>query len=110
MLIAMTVGLIELEDSSTKVKSILCLAGITGRQDCGTSNMLRVTMIENASEQRWVLQGRLTAGFIGELAANWCASRDREPTRRRVVNLTEVTTIDKDGEQVLLMMIKDGAK
>lgn len=67
-------------------------------------------MIENASEQRWVLQGRLTAGSIGELTANWCASRDREPTRSRIVDLTEVTSIDKDGEHVLLMMIKDGAK
>ncbi len=47
-----------------------------------TSNMLRITVIENESEQRWVLQGRLTG----------------------------VTCIDKEGEQVLLMMIKDGAK
>ena len=27
-----------------------------------------------------------------------------------IVDLNEVTTIDKDGEQVLLMMIRDGAK
>ena len=71
--------------------------------------MLRVMMIENASEQRWVLQGRLTACSIGELVASWC-SRDREQTRKCIVDLTEVTSIDKDGEQVLLMMIREGAK
>jgi ABC-type transporter Mla MlaB component len=72
--------------------------------------MLRITMIENASEQRWVLQGRLTVDFIGELMSNWRANRDHPSNQRCVVDLNEVTSIDKDGEQVLLMMIRDGAK
>src|SRR5260370_10024722 len=76
----------------------------------GTSNMLRITVTENESEQRWVLQGRLTGSFLEELTASWCANRDRPPTKRRTVDLNEVTCIDKDGEQVLLMMIRDGAK
>jgi hypothetical protein len=76
----------------------------------GTSNMLRITVTENESEQRWVLQGRLTGSFLEELTASWCATRDRPPTQSRTVDLNEVTCIDKDGEQVLLMMIRDGAK
>jgi hypothetical protein len=72
--------------------------------------MLRITMTENRSEQRWVLQGRLTASFLEELTASWRSNRDRRPTLNRVVDLDEVTGIDKDGEQVLLMMIRDGAK
>ena len=72
--------------------------------------MLRITMTENASEQRWVLQGRLTGSFLEELTANWHANRDSPSPRDLVVDLNEVTCIDKDGEQVLLMMIKDGAK
>jgi hypothetical protein len=72
--------------------------------------MLRITVTENASEQRWALQGRLVKGCIGELISNWRASRDQPSERVRVVDLDEVTSIDKDGEQILLMMIEDGAK
>src|ERR1700733_8060092 len=72
--------------------------------------MLRISMNEDMSEQRWVLQGRLTAPFLEELIESWRSSRDRRPTLNRVVDLNEVTCIDKDGEQVLLMMIRDGAR
>jgi hypothetical protein len=72
--------------------------------------MLRISMTEDMFEQRWVLQGRLTASFLEELIASWRAMQDRQPTLNRVVDLDEVTCIDKDGEQVLLMMIRDGAK
>jgi DNA-binding LytR/AlgR family response regulator len=44
------------------------------------------------------------------LTANWRANRRCTPTQNCVVDLNEVTSIDKDGEQVILMMIKDGAK
>jgi hypothetical protein len=72
--------------------------------------MLRINVTENDSEQRWILQGRLTGSFLDDLTASWCANRDRQPTQSRVVDLNQITGIDKDGEQVLLMMIRDGAK
>jgi hypothetical protein len=72
--------------------------------------MLRITVTETASEQRWVLQGRLTGLSIDELIANWRAHRDRPACQNCIVDLNEVTLIDKDGEQALLMMIRDGAK
>jgi hypothetical protein len=73
--------------------------------------MLRITVTEGASEQRWVLQGRLTGSSVEELTANWRNNRrDRRPTQSCIVDLNEITSIDKDGEQVLLMMIRDGAK
>jgi hypothetical protein len=72
--------------------------------------MLRITVTENESEQRWVLQGRLTGSFLEELTASWCANRVRPQIKTRTVDLNQITCIDKDGEQVLLMMIRDGAK
>lgn len=73
--------------------------------------MLRITVTEGASEQRWVLQGRLTGRSIEELTANWRINRqNRSPAERCIVDLNQITSIDKDGEQVLLMMIRDGAK
>ena len=72
--------------------------------------MLRISMTEDMLEQRWVLQGRLTASFLEELIASWRAMQDCRPPLNCIVDLDEVTCIDKEGEQVLLMMIRDGAR
>jgi hypothetical protein len=71
--------------------------------------MLRIAVTECASEQRWALQGRLVKDTVDELISHWRGSRDSTPDRLRVVYLDEVTTIDREGEQVLLMMMADGA-
>ncbi len=72
--------------------------------------MLRITVTETTSEQRWILQGRLTGSSIEELISSWRANRRCQPSQSCLVDLNEITSIDKDGEQVLLMMIRDGAK
>jgi hypothetical protein len=72
--------------------------------------MLRITVTENACEQRWALEGRLVKHCVPELVSAWKASRNRPPERNRVVDLDQVTSIDKDGEEVLHMMIRDGAR
>jgi anti-anti-sigma regulatory factor len=72
--------------------------------------MLRITVKEIAAEQRWVLQGRLTKNSVPELVSNWQAARDRPSACNRVVDLDEVTFIDKSGEEVLSMMINEGAR
>ena len=72
--------------------------------------MLRITVTESTSEQRWILQGRLTGSTIEELITTWHANRHCPPSQSCIVDLNEITSIDKDGEQVLLMMIRDGAK
>jgi ABC-type transporter Mla MlaB component len=72
--------------------------------------MLRITVKENALEQRWILEGRLTERSAVDLVANWRSCRDRPSTQIRIVDLNDVTSIDKSGEEVLLMMIRDGAE
>jgi len=72
--------------------------------------MLRISVTDNALERRWILQGRLTEDAVAELDANWRASRDRQAARKCIVDLNEVTSIDQSGEQVLLMMIRDGVE
>ncbi len=70
--------------------------------------MLRITVTENSSGQRWALQGRLVKDCLPELISAWNASRRQSPDWFRVVNLDEVTSIDKEGEQVLRRMIEEG--
>src|ERR1700733_5894958 len=70
--------------------------------------MLRITVVENALEDRWILQGTLTKGSVAELLSSWRASTCPS-NRRRIVNLDKVTSIDKSGEEALSMIMRDGA-
>jgi hypothetical protein len=72
--------------------------------------MLRITVRERASEQRWILQGRLTKECIDELVSSWRTSRRGPSAGNRIVDLNEITVIDKSGEEVLSMMIGEGTK
>ena len=71
--------------------------------------MLRITVKEKDSEQRWSLQGRLTKECVAELVSNWQAARSRPSAGNRIVDLNEITVIDKSGEEGLSMMIDEGA-
>ena len=72
--------------------------------------MLRITVKERASEQRWILQGRLTKECVDELVFSWRAARSRPSAENRIVDLNEITVIDKSGEEVLSMMIDEGTR
>ena len=70
--------------------------------------MLRITVRELASEQRWILQGRLTSHTVDGLLSCWRSAGNQPGAPKRVVDLNDVVVIDKKGEEVLLSMIVDG--
>ena len=72
--------------------------------------MLRITVVESPGEEKWILQGQLTGEFASELSVNWRLSLSRCSERLRIVDLSEVTSIDRSGEEVLLDMIHQGAR
>jgi hypothetical protein len=72
-------------------------------------NMLRITVLESCVEERWILQGRLTKRSIAELVSSWRASTAKPSSLCRIVDLNQVTSIDKSGEEALSMMVHDGA-
>ena len=72
--------------------------------------MLRITVVESPGEEKWILQGQLAGEFASELSVNWRLSLNRCSDRLRIVNLSEVTSIDRSGEEVLLGMIHQGAR
>jgi ABC-type transporter Mla MlaB component len=79
------------------------------RRNRGKETMLRITVTETTVEERWILQGQLTKRSVAELVSSWRASVAQPPARCRIVDLNEVTSIDKSGEEALLMMVRDGA-
>ncbi len=71
--------------------------------------MLRITVKEDGLEERWILQGKLTKSSVAELISTWRASIASSATKSRIVDLDQITSIDKSGEEALSIMISDGA-
>src|SRR5260370_42147750 len=72
--------------------------------------MLRITIAETLSEQRWTLEGRLVQPWISELKSTWTKTETARRERKCVVDLTGVTFIDNSGEKALDELCKGGAE
>jgi ABC-type transporter Mla MlaB component len=72
--------------------------------------MLRITIAETLSEQRWTLEGRLVQPWVSELKSCWAQTETSRRERKCVVDLTGVTFIDKSGEKALTELCKEGAE
>jgi len=72
--------------------------------------MLKITVTNTATVERWTLHGRLVAPWLNELKTSWKVASRAIPRRRRIVNLDEVTFIDRGGERLLRSMSKQGAR
>jgi len=72
--------------------------------------MLRITIAETLSEQRWTLEGQLVEPWVSELKSSWTKTETARRERKCVVDLTAVTFIDKGGEKALAQLFKDGAE
>jgi len=72
--------------------------------------MLKITITNTATEMHCVLHGRLVGPWVDELKASWKKARATAQSQRCIVNLDEVTFIDKCGERLLRSMSRQGAK
>ena len=72
--------------------------------------MLRITVMETLTEQKWTLEGQLVQPWISELKSTWTKTENARRERKCVVDLAGVTFIDKNGEKVLAELSKEGAK
>lgn len=70
--------------------------------------MLRITVIDTPTEQRWVLQGRLAEPWVSEVRSNWKKSRAARRGKTSVVDLNNVTFVDKAGERLLQALMRMG--
>ncbi len=72
--------------------------------------MLRITYNGSASEQKLIVCGRLTGPWVDELRSNWQRARLEANGRKCVVDISDVTFIDGEGEELLRAMNVDGAR
>jgi anti-anti-sigma regulatory factor len=73
-------------------------------------DVLKITRTETPAEETWILQGRLVGLWVSELRRTWKKTHRTDNTMKCVVDLNEVTFIDKQGENLLRAMSKQGAQ
>ena len=72
--------------------------------------MLKITITDLPDELRWSLQGHLVGQWADELKSTWKEAHHAGDMRRCVVDLIEVTSIDRKGEAILAEIMSDGAE
>ena len=72
--------------------------------------MLKITMTDFPDEQRWSLQGHLGGEWADELMSTWTRTRQAGDARRCIVDLIEVTSIDRSGEAILSKIMSQGVE
>jgi anti-anti-sigma regulatory factor len=72
--------------------------------------VLRITQSEKNDKQRWTLCGQLTGPWVAELRALFESHRHAAKGVHTVVDLSDVTFIDENGEKLLLEMRRTGAE
>jgi len=73
-------------------------------------SMLKITFSATLTEEKWILHGRLTHPWVQELRACWKKNHRADARRACVVDLNEVTFIDKSGERWLRLLARNGAQ
>ena len=72
--------------------------------------MLRISVIDNCTERRLVLEGKLIAPWVAELRTTWKAADGEIAGRQLVVDLKNIFVISQEGENALLELMNEGAK
>ena len=72
--------------------------------------MLKITITDLDDEQRWSLQGQLVGQWATELESTWREAHTIVGKRRCIVDLIEVTSIDRNGEAILAEIMSQGAE
>src|SRR5207245_2662593 len=67
-------------------------------------------MTNSPEEQRWSLQGQLVGQWAAELRSTWRKAQIVGDTRKCIVELIEVTSIDRNGEEALSEIMSQGAE
>lgn len=71
---------------------------------------MKIAIADLSDEQKWSVQGQLVGEWATELLSTWKKTHHAGDPRRTIVDLIEVTSIDRNGEAVLAEMMSQGAE
>jgi hypothetical protein len=73
-------------------------------------HMLKISTIENSSQCRLVLEGKLVGPWAGELKSACERARAELRDRKLVIYIRNLVTISQEGENVLLELMNEGVR
>lgn len=72
--------------------------------------MLKISIVDNRTQRRLVLEGKLVAPWAGELRPACEKAKADLGDRELVVEVKNLTAINQAGENILLELMKEGVK
>ena len=72
--------------------------------------MLKISVVETHGQRRLVLEGKLAGPWTTEVEKAWRDAGSQLQGRKLIVDLSNVTLISADGEDMLLRLMGEGAK
>jgi len=72
--------------------------------------MFKISIVETHGQRKLVLEGKLVPPWTTEVEDVWRNAREQLQDRKLVIDLTNVTLINAEGENILLKLMRDGAK
>ena len=72
--------------------------------------MLRITLAQESELSTLRLEGAISGPWVDELELTWSDIRGTGPGRRVVVDLSEVSFVDSEGQELLRWMFTQGAE
>jgi hypothetical protein len=72
--------------------------------------MFKISIVDTQSRRTLVLEGTLVRPWTTEVETAWKSVSEQLQGRKLVIDLKNVTLINRDGENTLLRLMEDGAK
>jgi hypothetical protein len=72
--------------------------------------MFKISIVDTPSHRTLVLEGTLVRPWTAEVETAWKSAGEQLQGRKLVVDLRNVTQINRDGENTLFRLMEDGAK
>jgi ABC-type transporter Mla MlaB component len=72
--------------------------------------MLKITILDSASELRFRLEGKLSGPWVSELRQCWQTAASTTSGRATIADLAEIDFVDPAGQQLLSDMYRAGVR
>ena len=72
--------------------------------------MFKISVVDTRSQRRLVVEGTLLGPWVAELRTSWRNACQERGPRKLIVDLRNLTTISREGEEAIFDLIKEGAK
>jgi len=72
--------------------------------------MLKITVVDDASQRRLIVEGKFIAPWAAELATAYQTAKADLQNHELIVDLRNLTAISSEGEDVLLQLMQEKVK